>query len=110
MIIRYCPAVLSALCIVVVVSGNDDGQCTMETKETCSDDQSAGKTSEEKEQGTITIPASEDTDTCRKDSCADNIEEGKDVIQNISGDLIPEKDGKSSGETEENSKTKGIEI
>ena len=90
MIIRYCPVIFSAMCVVVVVTGSDDGQCTMETKETCSEDPNAGKTSEEKEQDTITIPASEDTDTCTKDSCADNIEEGKDVMQDISGDLIPE--------------------
>ena len=65
--------------------------------------------SEEKEQNTITIPVSEDTDTCTKDSCADNIEDSKEVIQDQSGDPIPEKDGKSSGETEEGSNTKGIE-
>ena len=81
----------------------------METKETCSEDSSAGKASEEKEQDTITIPASEDTDTCTKDSCADNIEESKRIIQDQSGDPIPSKDGKSSGETEENSNSKGIE-
>ena len=93
----------------MVVSGSDDGQCTIETKETCSDDQGAGTTSEEKEQDTIRIPASEDTETCTKESCADNIEESKDVIQDQSGDPIPEKNGKSNGETEENSNTKGNE-
>ena len=105
---RYCPVVFSALCFVVVVSGNDDGQCTMETKETCSEDPSAGKTSEESEQNTITIPASEDTETCTKDSCDSNAQ-SKNVIPDQSGEDIPSKDGKSSGEKEENSNTKGIE-
>ena len=64
---------LFALCIAVVVTGSDDGQCTMETKETCSEDSSTGKTSEDIEKDTITIPASRDMDTCTKDSC-DNTE------------------------------------
>ena len=96
------------MCVIVVVTGSDNRQCTMETKETCSEDSTAGKTSEENEQDTITIPASEDTETCMKDSCDSNVE-SKNVIPDQSGDPILEKDGKSSGETEENSNTKGIE-
>ena len=97
-ILCYCPAVLSALCVVVVVTGSDDGQCTMETKETCSEDSSAAKTSEDTEQKTVTIPTPKDTKTCTKDYC-DN--KDRSVKQDQPEGRIPVKDGESEGERKE---------
>ena len=80
----------------------------METKETCSEDSSAVKTSEDTKQKTVTIPVPEDTKTCTKDSC-DNNDESKNVKKDQPEEGTPVKDGESNKETTEDSNTRGSE-
>ena len=75
----------------------------METKETCSEDSSAEKPSEDTKQ-TVRIPASEDTETCTKDSCN---KKDETVKQDQHKDPVPVKDGESKAETKEDSNTRG---
>ena len=55
---------------ITMINASDDGQCTMETKETCSEDTDKEKTiTDKKKEETVIIQESKDSETCTKDSC-----------------------------------------
>ena len=60
----------------------------LKQRKICSKDSSVTKTSKDKEQKTVRIPATEDTWTCTKDC---NNKESKDVKQDQPGNRIPVK-------------------